>query len=114
MHEDIMKHEMTCKAWLRLEFTILENKIDTYSIQKTKEIAELDKSVSLFIQSNKRMQKDINEIKETLKEFIKTADEVYARKTTTDTMTKFLWAFGVAIIWWMGNLIWRLITDVII
>jgi len=114
MNEDILKHEMNCKAWLRLEFTILDSKIDGYNIQKTKEIAEIDKRLSLFIQSNTRMQEDINEIKETLNNFIKSADAIYARKTTTDTMTKFLWTFGVAIIFWMGSFIWSLITNIIV
>jgi len=76
-------------------------------------INKVDKKTQLFTQITKRMEKDIQEIKDTLKEFIIAADKKYATKESVNRIDKLLWWFWTAIVMWMWGFIWQLIIDVI-
>jgi len=116
MNEAILKHKMECSVKWDIEKTISDfySKLESCDKDKTKWISDLEKQLAVYNNTSKTMQEDIHEIKQTLKEFINSADEKYAKKTTTDFMIKVLWTFWWAIIFWMWGFIWNLLTNSII
>lgn len=118
MNDLIAKHRLECSSAFRKEvddsFAKFYDKLDSCDREKTRWITDLEKEVAVFTNVTKTMQKDITEIKTALRDFIESADTKYAKKTTTDFMTKVLWTFWIAIIFWMWSFIWGLLTNSIL
>lgn len=63
-----------------------------------KELKETGLDLNTITINMETMQKDIEEIKTSLKEFIKTADDKYAGKWTEKVWIWILWVIGTALI----------------